>query len=909
MKALKTSIGQLGFILLAVLAATTIMISCGGGGGDGNGDGPPDNSDDRASDAQALESAPLTKGGSVRFESTDGDEDGAMLIVPSGAVDQDTTLSIAPSSGQPTNSPWGQSPIGSLFEIGPSGLDFDPDAKAQLTLPLSPGGVNENLYIGRWNETTGEWERLGGTITGDFISTELDHLSLYGVFPKGRSLVRILNDVAPDEDPNDQGIDIFFISGPAPPPDWPEGEPFPAQRPLPDDVIRLHIGEDRILALSPGHYHFAVSFPSPFQVTNNLFVIIPELVEGAAHTGLDQTITITGDGASSDDAITDASLNNFPGNRIVLGANLRPQSTCTAVAPQGVPVTNNETGADGLPSRRILVGPILVETLRDTGVEFTGMATDPEGGSIRHVWTMPLIRPSLDGSASGGWVSYDYSPNSIREGRYDVYLTSYDAFNLFDQCHWEIIVRGNEKPTIEVIANDFIVDFGRLGSDREQNSSDAIDRNPLPDPAPQGPFGWCQHAFDLINGDGVLDTTELRALPILPPTDINHIRPTQYSPGMTCLYALVGDADGDPLTVNFRFPFVGDLYNAITGEKITTTQQLDDYNTLLTARMAEFPVPEVLAPYSPEAQFAPPIIWEAPDNVVSTLPGITTHDCRHYPVGSTTGGPCYHTRDYPAGGVAAIVATVTDGFSREQMGDFGVGYGEDDIVVLGDDDGDDNGDGSATNTPPTCSDDSVTTDMGQSVVVPLSAHDPDGDPLTFTIISGPTSGYVDLAGATYTPDGSFSGVDSFTFVANDGIADSEVCTIEITINEVRKSHVFKLSGVGYNKRWGGFAEKGTGYEYFHMWILPSEADGIVGTDIDNTGACEAGPWAGPVLTPSIWETREVVLIGVFDTWEEMEPYRCDVPNWAGDRMLCNGWTIDSDPRYWDDINRICGGGD
>ena len=58
MKALKTSIGQLGFILLAVLAATTIMISCGGGGGDGNGDGPPDNSDDRASDAQALGCCP-----------------------------------------------------------------------------------------------------------------------------------------------------------------------------------------------------------------------------------------------------------------------------------------------------------------------------------------------------------------------------------------------------------------------------------------------------------------------------------------------------------------------------------------------------------------------------------------------------------------------------------------------------------------------------------------------------------------------------------------------------------------------------------------------------------------------------------------------------------------------------------
>ena len=907
-------------VVVLVYLICFFISACGGGGGGDNtaGDTPVNVVDEKVQDAQALEAASLSKGGSAHFKSVDVNTDGAFLIVPPGSVEQDATLVIAVEDEFPAGAPWGQNPTGSLFELGPTGLTFDSDNRALLTLPLSPGGIDNNIYIGRWNEITDTWENLGGTIQGDFISTELVHLSLYGVFSQGRSLVRIVNDVIPEEDPGDSGISIQHISGPLPPSDWPEAKPFPAHRIFVDDEITLKTGESQVLSLPAGQYHFAVSYPSPFQVTNSLRFVIPELASGADDGIVDQVITIDGDGAYSTDDKTDLSLFDFPGSWTVPDSNLPPVLECGANVVAGVPVFNNDAGANGLPSRRVGIGPIVIPELGLNSVELVGTATDPEGSLINHYWTWSQhsTLPARVLSASAEEVSRFFRPNPKREGRYDVFLTSYDDFGLFDECHWEITVRGNERPTIEVIADDYIVDFGRLGSERI-NGDSALDRLPLG--ASTDGMSWCNYID--TNSDGTLDTTLLKTVPILPASESpDHVfRPTQYPKGMSCLYALVGDVDGDALEAGFRFPHNGDLYDAMTGAKITTAQQLADYNALLSATMAAFPVPEILDSFAPLAAFALPIIWEAPDNMVSTLPGsggapgLATHDCRHLhmdPIFVVDAGPCVDIPGtYPAGGITAIVATVTDGLSREQIDDFGVGYGEDKIVRL---DGSDGGGGSGgggggsdPNKPPLCSDDSVTTSMGQSVTVPIWVGDPDfGDEVSYTITDGPANGALD--GDSYTPNGSYFGIDSFTYVASDGKASSETCTIEITIKEVRRYHVFKLAGTGYNKRFGGFATRVTGFHYFSVWDFPSQIDGIVGTGFDNTSACNNGAWAGPVLEPSIWENRAVTFVGIFDTFEEMDTYRCEVPTWYLGNMICNQWDTDSDPKYWSNINSICG---
>ena len=65
--------------------------------------------------------------------------------------------------------------------------------------------------------------------------------------------------------------------------------------------------------------------------------------------------------------------------------------------------------------------------------------------------------------------------------------------------------------------------------------------------------------------------------------------------------------------------------------------------------------------------------------------------------------------------------------------------------------------------------------------------DPDGDALTAALASGPAQGTLTLnpdGSFLYTPAAGFSGKDSFTYHANDGIADSNIATVTISVTAV-----------------------------------------------------------------------------------------------------------------------------
>jgi PKD repeat protein len=88
--------------------------------------------------------------------------------------------------------------------------------------------------------------------------------------------------------------------------------------------------------------------------------------------------------------------------------------------------------------------------------------------------------------------------------------------------------------------------------------------------------------------------------------------------------------------------------------------------------------------------------------------------------------------------------------------------------------------------------DDVTVDawVDRSVNVVLSASDIENDALTFALVTDPTHGTVsdlDPTGGTllYTPDAGYVGNDSFTYVANDGLADSNVATVTVEMAEIR----------------------------------------------------------------------------------------------------------------------------
>ena len=89
----------------------------------------------------------------------------------------------------------------------------------------------------------------------------------------------------------------------------------------------------------------------------------------------------------------------------------------------------------------------------------------------------------------------------------------------------------------------------------------------------------------------------------------------------------------------------------------------------------------------------------------------------------------------------------------------------------------------AANDAPVAQSDSVTTKSGQAVSIELEADDVDGNALTYRIVRSPANGTLTGSGPnrTYTPRSGFTGSDSFTFVANDGVVDSNVATVSITV--------------------------------------------------------------------------------------------------------------------------------
>jgi predicted extracellular nuclease len=95
------------------------------------------------------------------------------------------------------------------------------------------------------------------------------------------------------------------------------------------------------------------------------------------------------------------------------------------------------------------------------------------------------------------------------------------------------------------------------------------------------------------------------------------------------------------------------------------------------------------------------------------------------------------------------------------------------------------------NAAPVAQDKTATTPEDSSVDVTLVATDAEDDTLTYAILDQPAHGTVTLVGdvATYTPELDFNGEDSFTYKANDGMADSEMAVVTITVTPVNDAPV------------------------------------------------------------------------------------------------------------------------
>ena len=94
---------------------------------------------------------------------------------------------------------------------------------------------------------------------------------------------------------------------------------------------------------------------------------------------------------------------------------------------------------------------------------------------------------------------------------------------------------------------------------------------------------------------------------------------------------------------------------------------------------------------------------------------------------------------------------------------------------------------------PVANDDTAETDEDVPVTIDVLANDTDvdtGDTLTIQSVSDPANGtaVINAGQIDYTPDGEFSGTDTFTYTITDG-TDTDTATVTITVNEVNDAPI------------------------------------------------------------------------------------------------------------------------
>ncbi len=86
---------------------------------------------------------------------------------------------------------------------------------------------------------------------------------------------------------------------------------------------------------------------------------------------------------------------------------------------------------------------------------------------------------------------------------------------------------------------------------------------------------------------------------------------------------------------------------------------------------------------------------------------------------------------------------------------------------------------------------SLETNEDEAVGFELLGADTDGDPLSYQVITAPLNGVITGSGSSlvYTPNSDFYGVDSVSYVVNDGFVDSEEAVVQITVLAVNDAPV------------------------------------------------------------------------------------------------------------------------
>jgi hypothetical protein len=146
----------------------------------------------------------------------------------------------------------------------------------------------------------------------------------------------------------------------------------------------------------------------------------------------------------------------------------------------------------------------------------------------------------------------------------------------------------------------------------------------------------------------------------------------------------------------------------------------------------------------------------------------------------------------------------------------------------------------ATDRAPEAQEDWVFMDEDTTSPFALSAADPEGDPLYYRVVTQP--GHGRLTGVapnlTYTPDANFNGWDLFTFVASDGLRDSNVATMNFWVYPVNDPPVaanVQVQTSARNPVTGQLLVTDAENDWLYYMVVTPPAFGVVTVD-SSTGA-------------------------------------------------------------------------
>ena len=134
----------------------------------------------------------------------------------------------------------------------------------------------------------------------------------------------------------------------------------------------------------------------------------------------------------------------------------------------------------------------------------------------------------------------------------------------------------------------------------------------------------------------------------------------------------------------------------------------------------------------------------------------------------------------------------------------------------------------SVNDAPIAYDQSINVMESTPKSIVLTANDIDGDAMTYAIVTDPTHGILNgtAPNLTYTPNADYIDADSFTFKVNDGVFDSNLAEITITVQEIPNEVVL-------------FADSFEGPEWGNLWVEDNQNDWFRSTQRATDGSRSA----------------------------------------------------------------------